>query len=277
MVGGLTDRSLLSIEVDEGFMHLDRQSCIAAGQAGHAAYVEASPFPHAIFNDFLPLDMLQRVVREFPRPESGRFDNAQSRLKTGYQLDKIASPCINGLINALNAAHFLSFLQELTGIAGLIPDPWQVGGGLHETRRGGHLSIHADFNKHPQMNLRRRLNLIMFLNEDWDESYGGHLELWAKDMAHCESRVLPTIGTAVIFNTDADSFHGHPDPLTCPEDRTRRSLALYYYTADLAAKEASRTTDFQVRPASSDARDYSTRSRELLRDLCPPVVYRMLH
>lgn len=278
MTTDVLDKPLLSVREDDGFLFLDREQCVEAGRALHAAYAAAQPFPHGVFDNFLPADVLDRTIAEFPPNAPGRFSDANSRLKTGYQLERIRSPYINALINALNSHAFLDFLVELTGIPGLIGDPYQVGGGLHETRRGGHLSIHADFNMHPRLKLRRRLNLILFLNHDWDPSFGGALELWERDMSACHSSVLPEFGRAVIFNTDSDSFHGHPDPLACPEDRTRRSLALYYYSYDgaLEASTRSHTTDFRARPGSTDKVDWRNRAENLMRDLTPPLIYRWL-
>ncbi len=268
----------ISVLQSDGFFWLDRQQSAERGRNLSQQYQTAEPFPHAVFTDFLSADVLRRINAEFPVYELGKFSDAQSRLKTGYQLEKITSTYINGVINALNSAAFLEFLEELTGIKGLMSDPYQVGGGLHETRRGGHLSIHADFNMHPRLKLKRRLNLILFLNENWEADFGGDLELWSKDMSRCCKKVPPRIGTAVIFNTDADSFHGHPDPLTCPDDRTRRSIALYYYTADpiLNSTQLSRTTNFQVRPGTHDRVNMGTKFRNIVKDICPPFIYRII-
>ena len=278
MTHTLEKQGLLSLAMQQGFASFASADCKAIGAELHETYTQADPFPHIVIPSFLTDDAVRRVATEFPPHETGRYSDPQSRLKTGYHLEKIGSPYIHSVINALNSAAFLEFLRALTGIKGLIPDPYQVGGGLHETRRGGHLSIHADFNMHPSLKLKRRLNLILFLNDDWDETYGGHLELWSKDMQQCCKRVLPELGKAIIFNTDQDSFHGHPDPLTCPESRTRRSLALYYYCVFASDKIAhvSRSTDFRVRPGSTDRLDHKTRMRELARDMCPPILYRRL-
>jgi len=179
------------------------------------------------------------------------------------------------LIYALNTQPFLGFLSEMTGIEGLVADPYFAGGGLHETLTGGHLGIHADFNRHNIMNVRRRLNLLIYLNEDWEDQFGGFLELWSRDMKKCEKRVKPAIGTAVVFNTDLDSFHGHPDPLQCPEDKSRRSIALYYYTsaADLN-DQPDRTTNFKARPNSNDRSNVKTTIRHFINDWTPPAIKR---
>lgn len=267
----------LNPEVRDGFIRFDRAECRALGKKLHDQYTGNSPFPHIVIDNFLPRDFLNRMRSEFPKREDGRFSDAHSKLKTGYQLEKIESPFISSAIEALNSSQFIEFLEEMTGIKGLIADPHQMGGGLHETARGGHLSIHADFNMHPRLKAHRRMNLILFLNEDWKEEYGGALELWKTDMSACEKSVLPVIGRAVVFNTTSDSYHGHPDPLTCPDDVFRRSLALYYYTVPEKAQEMeSHSTLFQVRPGTED-KAQKKGWRGLMRDLMPPVLYRALH
>ena len=257
---------------------MDRSECRALGDALHAKYVNNSPFPHIVIDEFLPQDLLRQVVEEFPKREKGRFDDAHSRLKTGYQAEKITSPLITNLIDALNSSPFLDFLERMTGIKGLVTDPHQAGGGLHETAKGGHLSIHADFNMHARLRTRRRMNLILFLNENWQDEYGGALELWETDMSAKAKSVMPVIGRAVVFNTESNTFHGHPDPLTCPENVYRRSLALYYYTVpdEFHSVERSHSTDFRRRPGSKDKRQLREKLRALAIDLTPPALYRAL-
>ena len=133
------------------------------------------------------------------------------------------------LLSQFNSSTICEFLQVLTGIEKLIPDPHFVGGGLHQIVQGGFLKIHADFNWHGDLDLHRRINLLVYLNKNWKEEYGGHLELWDKEMKNCEERVLPVFNRCAIFTTTSDSWHGNPAPLTCPEGWTRKSLALYYY------------------------------------------------
>jgi hypothetical protein len=254
----------------------DMSECIEQGRKLRAEYISAHPFPHIVRDEFLPACILNRVVDEFPARQRGRFADAHSRNKTGYQLEAIKSVYVANLLAALNSAPFLRFLEQMTSIDGLIPDPYFLGGGLHESVRGGHLSIHADFNVHDKLKLIRRLNLILFLNEHWLEKYGGHLELWSSDMTLREQRILPVFGRVVVFNTDEKSYHGHPDPLNCPETRSRRSIALYYYSSLIDGPDRVRpyTTQFKVRPGSADRYPYRTRVRELLRDFCPPVLWR---
>jgi hypothetical protein len=157
----------------------------------------------------------------------------------------------------------------LTGIQGLVPDPHLWGGGLHQILPGGKLAVHADFNKYPHFKLDRRLNVLVYLNRDWQEQWGGQLELWNRDMTRCEQRILPLFNRMVCFSTTDSSFHGHPDPLRCPADRTRRSLALYYYSNGRPAEEIGRphTTLFQYRP--DDEMPWKTRldPRRWLRSL----------
>src|SRR5260221_1588329 len=263
-----------------GYRALDDAECKALGQSLSDQYRNAHPFPHIVIDDFLDSDVLRNVLKDFPSSEGKQFfDREQERLKFQYQPGEVSSGLVRNLFAELNSRAFLGFLQELTGIEGLIPDPYFEGGGLHETKRGGHLGVHADFNVHDRLKLERRLNLLIYLNEDWDESFGGELELWNKQMSECAVRVKPVFGRAVIFNTALDSFHGHPDPLNCPPQRSRRSIATYYYTAAEEGLPAlpRRTTNFRPRPGSDDKRDWQVRRHHFVNDWVPPKLQRLPH
>ncbi|MEY2454202.1 MAG: hypothetical protein QOD92_3776 [Acidimicrobiaceae bacterium] len=220
--------------------------------AQHDRYVSAQPFPHVTLQDLVPTDALRPIIAEFPVPGSlpGKSNDKPYEKKRAYRDETMLGPHTRQLISQLNSSVFLRFLETLTGIPGLVPDPHLAGGGLHQIERGGFLSIHADFNQLGRLRLDRRLNLLLYLNDGWDESWGGHLELWSRDMRRCQERIAPTLGTSVIFSTSSDSFHGHPEPLTCPPDRTRMSLALYYYSNGRPEDEAKprHSTLWQRRP-----------------------------
>jgi len=209
----------------------------------------AEPFPHASFSDLFDEDYLRRIEAEFPQTtdmgvkftgeiEGGKF--AESDFGN-------LGPSTQAFVAAANSGPFCSALSELTGIPGLISDPYLAGGGLHQTARGGRLKVHSDFNVHPTLKLTRRLNMLVYLNDDWDDSWGGGLELWNKDMTQAEVVIPPRLGNVVVFTCSDTSFHGLPDPISCPAGRFRRSLAFYYFTAD-GDTPAARGTLFKERP-----------------------------
>jgi len=222
------------------------------------SYRTAEPYPHIVLDDFFDPAVLDALLDEFPDAGGVRWikydDPNQVKLATRHENQ--LGPFTRYFIYHLNSATFLAFLEKLTGIEGLIPDPLLFGGGLHQILPGGKLAIHADFNRHPHLKLDRRLNLLVYLNKDWKEEYGGHFELWGRDMKTCERRVLPVFNRLVVFSTTDFSYHGHPDPLRCPEGRARRSLALYYYSNGRPAEEvrgAPHSTLFQARPGEASA------------------------
>ena len=220
-----------------------REKLMKMAAEGKAAYAAADPYPYIGFDDFLPESVAEDVLAVFPKPQGiswQEFKNEREK-KLASGDEGHFPPVVRNLLGALNSATFLKFLEELTGIKNLIPDPYFVGGGLHQILPGGKLGLHVDFNKHNLFNLDRRLNLLIYLNQDWQEEYGGHFELWTRDGKQCAKRILPVFNRCVIFSTTEDSWHGHPHPLTCPPDRTRKSLALYYYTngRDDTSKNAS--------------------------------------
>jgi hypothetical protein len=216
-------------------------------------YVAARPFPHLVIDDFLPDPVAARVLDEFPASDStrwSRYDKSVYSKKLAANGEEQLGPFVYSVLRAMNSPPLLGFLETLTQIPGLIPDPYLEGGGLHQILPGGYLKIHADFNVHSRLNLDRRINLLLYLNRDWREEYGGHLELWDRDMRSCGARVLPVFNRAVVFSTTDVSFHGHPTPLSCPEGVSRKSMALYYYSAGRPRHEESpsHSTLWQIRP-----------------------------
>ena len=204
------------------------------GKALSHAYQAAQPFPHIILDDFIEPNYL-KAVKQAALSVSFRnwFTDHHSHQVSKYwypNVWELPQPASNFLLE-LNAQPFVSFLEDLTGIPALLPDMTYTGGGFHSIFTGGKLGIHADFNYHKKLNLHRRLNALLFLNEDWEENWGGHLELWEKDMSKCAVKILPIFNRLVIFTVNDDSFHGHPEPLKCPANVQRTSIALYYYTA----------------------------------------------
>jgi hypothetical protein len=222
------------------------------GSRLHEQYTTQAPFPHIVIEDFMPPAILQQVLEKFPDIETKAkvyergYAGQHKRQISPYHCD----PYLKDLFLFFNSAPMLAFIEGVTGIAGLIADPYFVGGGVHETLTGGLLGVHADFRVHDKLQLVRRVNLIVYLNQDWDDAYNGRLELWSTDMKACVKSVAPIFNRCVIFNTDETSFHGHPDPLQCPSDRSRKSLALYYYTAEPIAKQegVSSETNYVARP-----------------------------
>jgi Rps23 Pro-64 3,4-dihydroxylase Tpa1-like proline 4-hydroxylase len=203
-------------------------------------YLQATPFPHIVIDDFLSAELVSALAKKFPlaqRKEGQGEHSASMDDGTPAQHNKVWQSQQSGLDLSLrrlcwelNSGTFLTLLEKLSGIHGLLPDPHLKGGGAHQILPGGFLKIHADFNKHPETLLDRRINLLIYFNDNWKDSYGGHLELWPENMTACAQKILPIAGRCVIFSTSQTSYHGHPIPMSCPPDRTRKSLALYYYS-----------------------------------------------
>jgi len=211
-----------------------------------AQYAAAEPFPHIAIDGLFDDDALDAVLREFPSREQMKwreFDTPLERKLGYYHETSTISKTVRDFLNDMNSFEMLLWLEALTGIEGLIPDPYFGGGGLHQIEPGGFLKIHADFNVHPKLKLDRRLNMLIYLNRDWRDEYGGHLELWERDMSACREKILPLFNRTVIFSTTDTSFHGHPHPLTAPEGMSRKSVSLYYYTAGRPENERSAPHD----------------------------------
>lgn len=218
-----------------------------------AQYRSAQPFPHIVLDDVLHADVFTRAVSEFPAIRDPFWKGYLHVNETKYSNTQPDSwgPTLRAVAEEFCSPAFIDFLEKLTGIANMMPDWTMDGGGLHQTLNGGHLNIHADFTTHhTHENWQRRVNILLYLNEEWNaEQWGGELELWDQQMKSCQGKVTPAGNRMLVFTTSFDSFHGHPDPLTCPDDVARRSMALYYFTEE--EKAVRRSTNYQARPDES--------------------------
>jgi hypothetical protein len=229
-------------------------------QQHRETYANNAPYPHALIDDFLPDRVAERLLAVFPTPHDPLWLDWQKRdivhqprklgIGNAERLERV-HPFIHSIIFAFNSHPMIRFLEALTNIRGLIPDPHLTGGGVHQILPKGKLTIHADFNYLDTLKLYRRLNLLLYLNKDWDEAYGGHLEMWDASMDRCVKRIAPIFNRCVIFSTSRTSFHGHPQPLNCPSDVTRKSLAFYYYTRHSGDDDERHETLWQDLPQES--------------------------
>ena len=242
-----------------------------------ADYQSRAPFHYGGYDNFLDPAILERVreeLKQLPEAETS-FDRPQEKLKTSYTPERLPM-YTRQLFYALNSRPVLGFVEELTGIKGLIPDPYFAGGGVHVVANGGHLDIHADFNHHAGLNLERRVNLLIYLNKDWKAEYGGSFEVWNDDMTKQVASYVPLFNRMCMFSTSSHSWHGNPEPVNHPGGEPRMSIALYYYTATWDSTRKSHTTLFKPRPDSIDQRDRQVARREMLQDLLPPMIHRKL-
>jgi len=215
------------------------------------SYRANRPFPHIHLESLLEPAAALALAEEFPKADSSAWIQYKhhNENKMGLPKRELFPARIRQAVDELNSPEFVAWLSALTGIDGLVADDTLEGGGLHQSGRGGFLNVHADFTMHHHhKNWRRRINLILYLNQNWRDEWGGAIELWDREMKQCAAKVPPLLNHALIFNTDEHSFHGFPDPLLCPEGVSRKSLALYYYTPERDAGHR-RSTNYRARPS----------------------------
>ena len=193
-------------------------------------YLKSKPYPHLVVKNFFDKKFLSNVLKEFPnlsKINSSNNYNNKNEIKFANNKRENFKKNTKILFDYLNSKDFLDFLQKVTSIKEkILPDPHLSGGGLHEIKRGGVLKIHTDFSKHPFKNLDRRINVLIYLNKNWKKNYGGNLELWNKSMDKCIKKIAPNFNTMVIFSTNDFTNHGHPNPLKCPKNMSRKSVEI---------------------------------------------------
>ncbi|HUG22116.1 2OG-Fe(II) oxygenase, partial [Piscinibacter sp.] len=196
--------AVLPIDLENG-MALDYGQARSIGEQLSATYCFAEPFPHIVLDDFLPPDIAELALEHFPAESlrsDKKFEMGYAGLHKRQILPEDCDPEARKLFHFFNSRPMLEFLEGISSIQGLIPDPYFLGGGYHETLRGGKLGIHADFRINEQLHLNRRMNVIIYLNKDWKREFGGFLELWDRKMTAKVHEVEPIFNRCVIFNTD---------------------------------------------------------------------------
>jgi hypothetical protein len=197
-----------------------------------SAYASGQPYPHLAIENLFDPDVLDRVVAEFPQP--GDRDwlvwDHKHELKTTSRGIRGLSTFTQLFCLWLSSAEFIAEIEHITGIKNLVGDPTFFGAGLHEMFPGGWLGMHTDYTRHPALALMRRVNLLIYLNRDWDADWGGELELWDKNGSGDRVSYPPYFNQTVIFPTTSETFHGAPRQLSCPDGRSRKLLSIYYWT-----------------------------------------------
>jgi Rps23 Pro-64 3,4-dihydroxylase Tpa1-like proline 4-hydroxylase len=204
---------------------------------------ERKPFPHAVIRGAWNADLLRQCKYSLSDPlkpvkwSGEKMDAGNTHNKRFCNRWEDMPAAAVKIIRVASRPEFLLWLEGLTNIKGLVPDPYLKGGGVHRIGRGGFLKMHTDFNFHNELRLYRRLNLLLYLNEDWQHVWDGGLYLGKG----YEKYIEPEFNSMVIFETSETSWHGHPEPLRCPDGAHRDSIALYYYTAEGDAEKRMST------------------------------------
>ena len=197
----------------------------------------ARPFKHIVIDGFFKADFAEALLRDFPAFDPKRALNEFGLVGNKAVNERIEtlSPSYAAVADYLRSDAFLNLMSDLTGIPDLLPDTNMFGGGTHENRHGQELDAHIDFNYDPQTKLHRRLNLLVYLNKEWDESWGGSIELHSNPRKPDENQIAsftPLLNRAVVFETNEYSWHGFPR-INLPADKrllSRKSLSVYLYT-----------------------------------------------
>jgi len=212
---------------------------------------ENQPYPHVHLKEFLDDDVAAEMAGEFPNMATDAWTRYkhQNENKLGLAKRTLFPRLLGEAVDELNSEAFVHWLSQLTGIPNLLADESLEGGGLHQSGAGGFLNVHTDFsNHHYHKHWRRQVNLILYLNPNWQEQWGGAIELWDREVRRCVVKIPPLFNEALIFRTDEISYHGFPDPLRCPEGESRKSLALYYYTLESGVGAKAHSTNYRPRP-----------------------------
>ena len=214
----------------------------------------ASPYPFFKIDNFLNPQFAEEVYQSFPsfgdaKAVGKEFKGVNEQGKVQVTDANLFAEPVARLNRALASQEFLVLLAHVTGMPKLLADDQLVGGGIHQTGPRGHLDVHVDFNYIKERDLHRRLNILIYFNKDWEDHWGGNIELWDQDVKNCAHSFSPIFNRCVVFETNEISYHG-VSAVECPPGHSRKSFAAYYYTKEAPAHWTGKAHDtiFRARP-----------------------------
>lgn len=197
----------------------------------HHSFINAKPYEYVVIPNFFKDEIANNIFNEFPNPLDKSYDwkYYDNPLENKYTLNVWNNlPIIKKMFDKLQSSEMVNTISHITGINGLESDPHFHGAGIHAYPNRGKLDMHLDYSIHPITKKERRINLIIYMNPDWKQEYGGNLELWDDKLQSHTTIITPSWNTAVLFRTNNMSYHGLPHPIQCPVGEYRKSLAIYY-------------------------------------------------
>lgn len=212
---------------------------------------DAEPYEHVVIPDFFSSDVAARLMDAFPQPNKDDRDwkHYDNPIEQKFTLNDFSSlPEFKELFDILQSDEFVDHIRNITGIANLEADPHFHGAGLHAYPTNGKLDIHLDYSIHPITGKERRVNLIIYMNKNWKDEYGGHLELWNSELTKCTKVIAPSWNSAVLFRTNNISYHGLPKPIKCEDGEHRKSIAIYYVSEPTATAAPRYKAEFFPAP-----------------------------
>ena len=196
-------------------------------------YVSTPPHPTLCLDNFIPLETVRAMKQECNNCNwEKEFTRANSRMIEKSDIDDC--PVATDVKNQLSSKSFLRWMGDITGHHDLIPDPYMVGAGYMRCGRGDSLKIHTDFNFNNDIKLYRMMSLIVYLNEEWQDEWNGDLQFWDFEKKGCINRYYPRAGRMLLWRYHRLGFHGHPEPLACPNNIYRDGFRMFYYVSEQA-------------------------------------------
>ena len=242
-----------------------------------ATYRTAKPFPHLVIDDLFAPEVLDALLAEMAEMGRDKWKQVANdsrertlRMKSAAEM----GPAGTRLLSIVHSAGFLYLLSEITGIPQLLPDPYLLGSGYAQMRRGDYFNVHSDRNVAYDTGMLRRLAMIVFLNKSWLPDYQGKLELWNHEATSCDATIEPLFNKTIIFEVANPNYHGVPVPLACPAERSRQSFILYYHTVGIPGQPYVKPHTSLFAPRTHGTNRVTL--RQVAREIVPPFLVRAL-
>jgi len=230
-------------------------------------FAEAHPYPYIVMDNFLKPEIAEEAYNNFPKYAlfNKKYKGLNENKAEGSNIEDF-NPIFQKICDELASNQMYDWIQKVAHIKeAVVMTDDALGRGLHLGGQGSFLDIHIDFNIHVEKDLHRRLNILIYLNKDWKEEYGGGLEMWDKEVSKMEKYVSPAFNRCLIFETNEISYHGY-GKINVPEGESRKSIYGYYYSKTRDGASPYHDTVFKTRPEEGTIKKIKTNLKEVAKN-----------
>ncbi len=200
-----------------------------------------------VIDDLLPESLANSIYHNFPEvAETTLKKSLREQKYVAYQMNEYVA-LLEEVIYAFQDEQVVQQIAEICELTALEADEHLYAGGLSLMGQGHFLNPHLD-NSHDKDRERWRiLNLLYYVSPDWEDSFGGQLELWPKGLDHAPISIACRFNRLVVMATHQQSWHSVRKIES--SEQLRCCVSNYYFSKTPIDQDARfHVTSFRGRP-----------------------------
>lgn len=197
-------------------------------------------------DNLLPEELALEIYNAFPEAKDMVLKKSIREDKYVAAQMNLYNPLLEEIIYAFQDAKIVDVVAEICGLKGAIPDENLYAGGISMMGHKQFLNPHLDNSHDKDRKLWRILNLLYYVTPEWEESYGGNLELWPDGLKNPQITIHSKFNRLAVMATHNRSLHS-VSPVTYTGYRC--CVSNYYFSqSPVHDDDTFHVTSFRGRP-----------------------------